>query len=135
MTAVEIHPRAVSKARREAVIAKQDGICKRANCDAPAVYVDHVIPLWCGGTNANDNLEGLCAECHRRKTSAEAKARAKAKRIEARDKGTRRPRKPIMSKGFGSVVRKMDGSIGLTRKAARAAAANDADPPREGGAG
>lgn len=125
MTAFQAEKRAVSKARREAVIKGQDGICKRSYCDAPAVDVDHILPLWSGGSNANDNLEALCVDCHKQKTVAEAKARAKATRIEAREEGTRRPRKPILGRGFGSVSRGFDGNIKLTKKAARTQAAND----------
>lgn len=92
---IPLEKRNVSKARREKIIAAQDGVCKRACCGAPAVDVDHIIPLWAGGSNRDDNLEGLCVPHHKQKTQAEAKARAKAKRIEARTTGARRPRKPI----------------------------------------
>lgn len=115
--AVEIQPRAVSKARREKAIAKQGGVCKRAHCNAPATDADHVIPLWCGGSNRDENLEGLCGPCHLLKTKAEAKARAKAKRIVARDTGTRRPRKPIPQRpdgGWPKVSRKLQ-SRGFSR--------------------
>lgn len=103
---IPIEKRAVSKARREKIIAAQDGICKRAFCEEPAVDVDHIVPLWAGGSNRDDNLEGLCVPHHVQKTKAEASARAKCKRIEARENGTRRPRKAIpgaklQSGGFG----------------------------------
>lgn len=110
--AVVIEKRAVSKARREAVIARQGGVCKRANCDAEATDADHIIPLWCGGSNRDENLEGLCQPCHLQKTKAEAKARAKANRIVARDNGTRRVRKPIASRGFDKTqTRGFDGKV------------------------
>lgn len=125
MTAVELQKRAVSKATRQAVIAKQDGICKRSYCEAPAVDVDHILPLWSGGTNANDNLEALCVDCHKQKTAAEAKARGKVKRL-AGETGANRVRKPIQSRGFGSVSRGFDGKVKITKKAARTQAANDA---------
>jgi len=128
MTAVEIHQRAVSKSRREAVIEGQGGVCKRSYCDAPAVDVDHILPLWSGGSNANDNLEGLCSDCHKQKTAAEAKARAKAKRL-AGETGANRTRKTIASRGFGSVSRGFDGRIKLTKRAMRSQAANDALSP------
>ena len=124
MTAVEIQKRAVSKSRRDSVIEGQGGICKRSYCDAPAVDVDHILPLWSGGSNANDNLEALCVDCHKQKTAAEAKARGKVKRL-ADETGTNRVRKPIQSRGFGSVSRGFDGKIKLTKKAARTQAAND----------
>lgn len=30
--------------------------------------VDHIVPLCKGGTDALDNLQGLCKECHEEKT-------------------------------------------------------------------
>lgn len=110
--AVEIEKRAVSKARRDKVIAAQDGVCKRAHCDVPATDADHILPLWAGGSNRDDNLEGLCRPCHLQKTKAEATARAKCKRIEARETGTRRARKPIPTRGFDKTKRKrMNGKV------------------------
>lgn len=100
MTAVPIEKRAVSKARREKIIASQDGICKRANCGETATDVDHIIPLWCGGSNLDGNLEGLCHPCHLRKTKAEATARGKVKRIVKKaDPVTRKPSR-LQSRGF-----------------------------------
>jgi 5-methylcytosine-specific restriction endonuclease McrA len=32
--------------------------------------VDHVVPLWAGGTNAPANLQLLCRDCHRKKGKA-----------------------------------------------------------------
>lgn len=129
MSPIQVEKRSVSKARREAVIEGQGGICKRSYCDAPAVDVDHILPLWSGGSNANDNLEALCVDCHKQKTKAEAKARAKAKRL-AGETCIGEPARKLQGRGFGSVTRKMDGTIGLTRRAARAAAANDQAPHR-----
>ena len=30
--------------------------------------IDHVIPIFSGGTNDIDNLQALCLDCHREKT-------------------------------------------------------------------
>jgi len=38
--------------------------------------VDHKVPLWAGGEDADHNLQVLCIECHRDKTATEAGARA-----------------------------------------------------------
>jgi len=38
--------------------------------------VDHVIPLWAGGSNERRNLQVLCACCHAIKSLAEARERA-----------------------------------------------------------
>ena len=37
-----------------------------------AFQVDHVRPLWQGGSNDRDNLAALCANCHALKTQREA---------------------------------------------------------------
>ena len=102
---IPIEKRAVSKDRREKIIKAQAGICKRSCCESPAVDVDHIVPLWMGGSNRDQNLEGLCVPHHKQKTQAEAKMRGKVKRIEARANGTRRPRAKIpgqklQSRGF-----------------------------------
>jgi hypothetical protein len=34
-----------------------------------AIAVDHIVPKSCGGRDALDNLQGLCASCHSRKTA------------------------------------------------------------------
>lgn len=127
----QVEKRAVSKAMRERVLKEQDGICARSYCEAPAVDVDHILPLWLRGKNDRANLEGLCGDCHGQKTAAEAKARAKAKRL-AGETCTAKPGRPLQGRGFGSVTRKMDGTIGLTAKARRYAAANDSTPSGTG---
>lgn len=71
--------RAVSQAMKDRVRAEQKGICARSWCEAPALDVDHIIPLWNFGKNVRANLEALCETCHAQKTAAEAKVRAKAK--------------------------------------------------------
>ncbi len=40
--------------------------------------VDHIVPLIDGGTDVLDNLQILCVDCHRLKTTAEARARREA---------------------------------------------------------
>lgn len=112
---VPLEKRNVSKARREKIIATQDGICKRANCEEPATDVDHIIPLWMGGSNRDDNLEGLCEDHHKIKTKAEAAARAKVNRIEKRDTGTRKARRTIPTRPQPWPKRKLQ-SRGFERK-------------------
>lgn len=42
-----------------------------AECDAPAVTVDHVIARAFGGGEGGHNYQSLCDPCHKRKTAAE----------------------------------------------------------------
>lgn len=43
--------------------------------------VDHVVPLWAGGGEGDDNQRSLCRECHRVKTDAEEADRGKGDAI------------------------------------------------------
>jgi 5-methylcytosine-specific restriction endonuclease McrA len=47
-------------------------LCDAAGRTALAQELDHIVPLWAGGSGADDNLQGLCIECHRAKTAREA---------------------------------------------------------------
>jgi len=50
--------------------------CRR-HCIAPALEVDHIIPLADGGTDRASNTQALCLPCHRAKSTAEHRARAR----------------------------------------------------------
>jgi hypothetical protein len=93
--AVEIEPRRVSAGTRAKILAATNHVCARPDCPERATDVDHILPLWLGGSNREKNLEGLCPAHHAAKTKSEASLRAKAKRRQARAEGTRRERRPI----------------------------------------
>jgi 5-methylcytosine-specific restriction protein A len=62
---------------REEVMNRDCGICqtcKRNGNVSAATQVDHIIPLHQGGTDAMDNLEAICTNCHSIKTSIEVAA-------------------------------------------------------------
>lgn len=63
---------------RSQVIRRDKGRCVKCN-QAGANEVDHIKPLWDGGTNLLTNLQLLCWECHWIKTEAEQKQRTKKK--------------------------------------------------------
>lgn len=44
-------------------------MCEDAGLVTPGVEMDHIVPLFKGGTNDDDNLQMLCVECHRKKTA------------------------------------------------------------------
>jgi 5-methylcytosine-specific restriction protein A len=43
--------------------------CKAANRIRLATQVDHIVPLFKGGEETEQNRQGLCDECHERKTA------------------------------------------------------------------
>ena len=49
--------------------------CDRAGRVRLAQEVDHIVPLSQGGTDAFENLQGLCKACHAEKTAEEHPAR------------------------------------------------------------
>jgi 5-methylcytosine-specific restriction enzyme A len=66
--------------RLRARILARDPICVYCQAKTPpvvraSVEVDHRIPLFKGGTDADDNLVGTCAECHAEKSARERGAK------------------------------------------------------------
>ena len=68
---------------------KRDGILTPLGVKPYDHAVDHIKPKAKGGTDDEDNLEGLCADCHDAKTEREAKEGQGA-----------RPRPQFDDKGF-----------------------------------
>lgn len=66
-----------SQRRRERVLSTDPlcAECRRQGLIVLAIEVDHVVPLWEGGAEDDANCEGLCVECHRAKSAAEAARR------------------------------------------------------------
>ena len=56
--------------RREALLHR-DPVCATPGCFAPSEQMDHVVPLFEGGAESEDNMQGLCAPCHAAKTAGE----------------------------------------------------------------
>jgi 5-methylcytosine-specific restriction protein A len=57
--------------RTRALVLTRDG--GRCSCGAPALEVDHVVPVAEGGTDEAWNLRAICPPCHKIKTQEEAK--------------------------------------------------------------
>lgn len=47
-------------------------MCQAKNKVEVATEVDHIKPLFKGGTDAFDNLQGLCSTCHADKSAQES---------------------------------------------------------------
>lgn len=68
-----VRARAVSGYVKKLVAADQNWRCRVCNQMLPACYdVDHVVPLYRGGTNDRTNLQALCRNCHGNKTFCDA---------------------------------------------------------------
>jgi 5-methylcytosine-specific restriction protein A len=62
----ELHnPRLCAECDREGLVGNGDEL-------------DHIMPLWAGGTNDPSNLQWLCKEHHKAKTNKEAEVRLNA---------------------------------------------------------
>lgn len=86
-------------AKRAAFFEAQGGVCYLCGGKIGPTEAwddEHVIDRW---TSADDSLKNRRPAhrdtCHKAKTAVDAKARAKVKRIIAREDGTRRPRQKI----------------------------------------
>lgn len=91
-----------TKAERAEIGSRSDGRCVDCgDVDGPH-EIEHDIPLWLGGTDTVDNAVLRCVACHKPKTKAEAKQRAKIGRLARQTKGL--PKRSKLSK-------KVDGTI------------------------
>lgn len=62
---------------------RQDWKCNLCHSTLESTaQVDHISPLWCGGTNDEDNLQILCVRCHAIKTQQEAESRQRGLKCE-----------------------------------------------------
>lgn len=65
---------------RERIRERDGGLCqecKRRGRESVGTVVDHIKPLWAGGSDDDDNKELLCqTPCHDAKTAREARQRA-----------------------------------------------------------
>jgi 5-methylcytosine-specific restriction protein A len=64
-----------SEPQRRKIAQRQNWKCASTSCnlagELEAYDVDHIIPLWKGGEDTDENLQALCPACHRRKTDLE----------------------------------------------------------------
>lgn len=99
---VEIEPRAMSRARRQRILARFDHHCAYPGCtEERDLEIDHAIPLALGGKDKDENLEPLCQAHHRAKTARDVKMIAKARRAGLKHRGEFPPAKQrLRGRGF-----------------------------------
>jgi 5-methylcytosine-specific restriction endonuclease McrA len=70
-----------SEPERREIAERQNWKCASDACKLAgkleAYDLDHIIPLWKGGKDTDDNLQALCPACHRIKTDMERVERAR----------------------------------------------------------
>ncbi|WP_299312384.1 HNH endonuclease signature motif containing protein [uncultured Halomonas sp.] len=62
--------------RRDRVLQRDKGLCQpclQQGRVTPATEVDHILNIARGGSESDDNLQAICAACHREKTQREAR--------------------------------------------------------------
>ena len=66
------HTRKVSESLKKQIASDQQWLCKSCKKLLDYTYeIDHVIPLFKGGSNDKHNLQALCRSCHGIKTHHE----------------------------------------------------------------
>ena len=51
------------------IVIREQPICATPGCNSPSDHVDHIISIARGGAvYERENLQGLCASCHSKKT-------------------------------------------------------------------
>lgn len=65
-----MHKRSVSETKKKYISAQQGWKCGHCQQQLSSTYeVDHIVPLYKGGSNDLTNLVSLCPNCHRNKTA------------------------------------------------------------------
>jgi 5-methylcytosine-specific restriction endonuclease McrA len=79
---MDVYRKRFSKSKRQELIEKNES-CPICGHDLliDFSHVDHIIPLALGGDNAEENLQVVCHECHKRKTKKDIKNISKSNRI------------------------------------------------------
>lgn len=73
--------------------------------------VEHILPLWLGGTNDASNLGVAHTSCAHRKTAKEATERSRGRAAAERHMGAKRSRNPLPGGRGSRWKKKMDGTV------------------------
>jgi len=97
--------RSISKAMRVRIFDAASGVCHLCKLPINATrgekwHVEHVKPLWEGGSDDESNMAPAHVDCHATKSSEEAAPRAKGTRQRASHIGIKRDGPKIANRGF-----------------------------------
>lgn len=56
-------------------VLDDEPLCRE--CEKPATVIDHIKPLFKGGTDERENLQPLCHDCHEVKTRVDLNQKIK----------------------------------------------------------
>ena len=92
------------KTKREAYELR-GGVCPglieiKSTCGRPIEEYDHIKRCEIEPDNSLENCRPLCKVCHAIKTTMDAKAAAKCRRLRKETKASRKPKAKIRSRGF-----------------------------------
>jgi 5-methylcytosine-specific restriction protein A len=99
--------RSISKAMRVRIFDAAAGVCHLCKLPINATrgekwHVEHVKPLWEGGSDDEGNMAPAHVDCHATKSAEEAAPRAKGTRQRASHIGIKRDGPKIASPGFAT---------------------------------
>ena len=89
---------------------RANGRCQKCGADAFVGEYDHIIPLIIGGENRENNLQKLCAACHKAKTKLDVKLKSKVARVRKRHLGIKKPSRFACSRN-SKFKRKISGEV------------------------
>jgi 5-methylcytosine-specific restriction protein A len=97
--------RKMTRQRAAKIFLREQGRCyvcqKRLRVGVDKYQIEHPDPLCLGGSDNDDDLRVICDDCHKPKTAADAKTKAKRDRLVTAGWQPERQRKPqFKSRGF-----------------------------------
>lgn len=104
----------LTKARRAEILKAQGGCCVSWGCTETRNLIEEHSTVFAWTGEQADQL--MCAACHKEKTRLDMGRIAKVKRIQKREAGLTKKKRPIRSRGFDKTRRKkMDGTVEVKR--------------------
>ncbi|CAN7498313.1 HNH endonuclease [Phyllobacterium sp. LjRoot231] len=104
-------PTAACKRR---ILDRQDRKCATTGktfVDGDKIEYDHVVPLWLGGANREDNLQAILFAAHQRKTAVEATVRSKINSQINKSFGLKKSSNPMPGSKASGWKKKMNGEV------------------------
>ena len=97
--------RTITKAMRVRIFDRASGVCHLCKLPINATrgekwHVEHINPLWEGGSDDESNMAPAHVDCHATKSGEEAAPRAKGTRQRASHIGAVKPKGQISNRGF-----------------------------------